>query len=208
MPDRDTRTLPLQPLDADTAAAVRSVFHRYDPPLWLVTAAASADPGSRRGGCIATCVTRASIVGDRPRVVAGIARQHHTWRLIEQSGCFAVALLPESALELVWRFSLASGKDKDKFADLPDLRTPLGNPRVAGVLAWLDCRVENRMSTGDRTVYVAEVTGGGNETDDPPLTAGRLMDLAPDDKRAELDRLYARDGRIDAAAIDAWRGRG
>jgi hypothetical protein len=31
------------------------------------------------------------------------------------------------------------------------------------------------------------------------------MDLAPPDKRAELDRLYARDGGIDAAAIDAWR---
>jgi hypothetical protein len=31
------------------------------------------------------------------------------------------------------------------------------------------------------------------------------MDRAPADKRAELDRLYARDGRIDADAIKLWR---
>jgi flavin reductase (DIM6/NTAB) family NADH-FMN oxidoreductase RutF len=139
-------------------------------------------------------------------MVAGIARQHHTWRMIEASRRFAVYLLPESALDLVWRFGLATGKDQDKYADLTDARTPLGNPRVDGPIAWLDCRVEHSMSTGDRSVYVAAVTGGGVLDDSaPPLTAGRLMDLAPDDKRAELDRLYARDGGIDAAAIDAWR---
>jgi flavin reductase (DIM6/NTAB) family NADH-FMN oxidoreductase RutF len=117
-----------------------------------------------------------------------------------------VFLLPESALELVWRFGLATGKEGDKLSDLPDRRTPLGNPLVDGPIAWLDCRVENRMDTGDRTIFLAEVTGGqvlGDTAE--PLTAGRLMDLAPADKRAMLDHLYARDGGIDAAAIDAWR---
>ncbi|WP_295884970.1 flavin reductase family protein [uncultured Thiohalocapsa sp.] len=195
-----------QPLDKTAAAAVNAVYHLYDPPLWLVTAAESPEPGSTRGGCIATFVARASIVRDRPRMVAGIARQHHTWRMIEASRCFAVYLLPETALELVWRFGLATGKDADKYADLPDTRTPLGNPRVRGPMAWLDCRVENAMSSGDRSIYLAEVTGGGVLDDSmQPLSAGRLMDLAPADKRAELDRLYARDGGIDAAAIDAWR---
>jgi flavin reductase (DIM6/NTAB) family NADH-FMN oxidoreductase RutF len=205
MADHEHRTDSRQPLDADTAAAVDAVYHLYDPPLWLVTAAETAEPGSRRGGCIATLVARASIIAERPRIVAGIARQHHTWRMIEASGRFAVALLPNSALDLVWRFGLATGKDTDKYAGLADLRTPLGSPCVEGVLARLDCRVENRMDTGDRTVYLAAVTGGGVLADGTPLTAGRLMELAPEDKRAELDRLYAHDGVIDAAAIDAWR---
>jgi flavin reductase (DIM6/NTAB) family NADH-FMN oxidoreductase RutF len=196
-----------QPLDKAAADAVNAVYHLYDPPLWLVTAAESPAPGSRRGGCIATFVARASIVRDRPRMVAGIARQHHTWRMIEASQRFAVYLLPESALDLVWRFGLATGKDTDKFADLPDTRTPLGNPRVDGPSAWLDCRVEHSMSTGDRSVYVAAVTGGQVVLPDagPPLTAGRLMELAPAEQRTELDRLYARDGAIDADAIRAWR---
>jgi flavin reductase (DIM6/NTAB) family NADH-FMN oxidoreductase RutF len=195
-----------QPLDEATADAVDAVYHLYDPPLWLVTSAESADPGSTRGGCIATFVERGSIVRDRPRMVLGIARQHHTWRMIEASGRLAVHLFPETAIDLVWRFGLASGKDRDKFAALSDERTPLGCPRVPGTSAWLDCRVEARMDTGDRTLYLASVLSGG--VSDPaaaPLTAGRLMALAPADKRAELDRLYARDGAIDAAAIDAWR---
>ncbi|WP_295543624.1 flavin reductase family protein [uncultured Thiohalocapsa sp.] len=197
---------PPQPLDQAAADAVNAVYHLYDPPLWLVTAAESPAAGSTRGGCIATFVARASIVRDRPRMLAGIARQHHTWRMIEASRRFALYLLPASALALVWRFGLASGKQVDKYADLPDTRTPLGNPWVDGPIAWLDCQVEQAMSTGDRSVYIAAVTGGGalaNAAE--PLTAGGLMALAPTDKRAELDRLYARDGGIDAAAIDAWR---
>jgi len=208
MPQNNPEAALLQPLDQATADAVNAVYQLYDPPLWLVTAAASSAPGSQRAGCIATFVARASIVRNMPRMVAGIARQHHTWRMIEASGCFAVYLLPESALELVWRFGLDTGKDVDKYADLPDARTPLGNPRVDGPIAWLDCRVERSMSSGDRSIYIAAVSGGGVLDDAAtPLTAGRLMDRAPADKRTELDRLYARDGGIDADAIRAWRAR-
>ncbi len=207
MPDSQARALEhAGALDLATADAVDAVYRLYDPPLWLVTAAETPTAGSQRGGCIAILVARASIVHQMPRMVVGIARQHHTWRMIEASRRFAVYLLPESAVELVWRFGLATGTEIDKYADLPELRTPLGNPRVQGPIAWLDCEVENSMSTGDRSLYIAAVTGGGAQHDGAsPLTAGRLMALAPADKRAELDRLYARDGDIDAAAIDAWR---
>ena len=53
-----------------------------------------------------------------PRVVAGIARQHHTWELIEASNTFILHLLDEQQLDLVWRFGLRSGRDDDKFAGL------------------------------------------------------------------------------------------
>lgn len=196
-----------QPLDTASVDAVRAVYDLYDPPLWLVTAAESTDPDASRGGCIATFVARASIVPELPRMIAGVARQHHTWRMIEASGRFAVHLLPAEGLDLVWRFGLASGRDTDKYAGLPDKRTPLGSPFIDRALAWLDCRVETSMSTGDRSIYLAAVTGGGviDEAAGPPLTAGQLMARAPADKRAELDRLYARDGRIDADAIKLWR---
>jgi flavin reductase (DIM6/NTAB) family NADH-FMN oxidoreductase RutF len=199
-----------QPLDRITAAAIDSVYRLYDPPLWLVTAAenpADGQLGGGRGGCIATFVARASIVRDLPRMVAGIARQHHTWRTIEASQHFALHLLAESELDLVWRFGLQTGRDLDKFADLPDRRSPTGSPLIERAIAWLDCRVETRVDTGDRSLYVAAVTDGGVLKQDagPPLTAGRLMQLAPADKRAELDRLYARDGGIDAQAIMRWR---
>ena len=211
-----------QPLDDAAADAVRAVYHLYDPPLWLVTAAADElndgpPERRRRGGCVATFVARASIVRHLPRMVAGIARHHHTWQLIENSGRFALHLLPQTGLDLVRRFGMQSGRDVDKFAGLTDLRTANGSPRVAGTLAWLDCRVETSLITGDRSVYLAAVTGGGlgdgladhasEGVDEPPLTVGRLMEMAPTEMRAELDRQYARDGVVDAEAIRDWRAR-
>ncbi|MFY9973300.1 MAG: flavin reductase family protein [Chromatiaceae bacterium] len=180
---------------------ISEVFHLYDPPLWLVT----ARHGGRRGGLIATFAVRASIVGELPRMAVGIAKHHHTWRLIEGSGAFAVHLLRADDLGAVWRFGLASGHDTDKLSGLPDQRTPDGNPLYPEALAWLDCRVEARMDTGDRTLYLTEVSGGAVLAKGPALTVGTLLRDAPADRLAELDRLYRADQALDSAAILAWR---
>ena len=76
--------------------AVAEVFARLDPALWVVTASASG----RRGGLLATFVSQASIVAEMPRVVVGLAKQHHTWELVEGSAAFALHLLGEEQTEL------------------------------------------------------------------------------------------------------------
>lgn len=197
---------PLNPLDALRARTVGEVFDLYDPPLWLVTSALAG----RRGGLIATFAVRASIVATLPRMVLGVAKQHHTWGLIEGSGGFALHLLHPRQLDLVWRFGLATGHQVDKFAGLAAATTPGGQPLVADALAWLDCRCESRLDSGDRTIFLAAVTDGGTDTaaavNPEPLKVGRLYAEAPPDARARLDALYARDGAVDAASILAWRG--
>ncbi len=182
-------------------AAITEVFHLYEPPLWLVT---SRD-GERRGGCIATAVTRASILPDLPRILIAVARHHHTWGLIESSGGFALHLLAREDLAAVWRFGLASGHQVDKLAGLDCETTPGGAPLYQGAIAWLDCRVEIGLDTGDRTAYLAAVTGGAVLRRAPPLTVAELLRQAPAERRAELKRLYALDQDQDRAAILAWR---
>ncbi|MBK1699722.1 flavin reductase family protein [Thiococcus pfennigii] len=194
---------PPDDLDPDIQAAIGAVHDLYDPPLWLVTAA----DGATRGGLVATFVARASIVPSLPRMIAGIAKHHHTWGLIEASGGFALHLLSPDQLELVWRFGLQSGHQTDKFAGLARDTTPSGQPRLPEALAWLDCRVETRTDTGDRTLYLAAVTAGSATSRAAPLTAGGLYRAAPPERRARLERLYARDGEIDAEAIHRWRAR-
>ncbi len=189
-------------LSPETRDAIGEVFHLYDPPLWLVTARV----GNRRGGLIATAVTRASIVAELPRMLIAIAKHHCTWQLIESAGRFALHLLPSDDLETVWRFGLASGHRRDKFAGLVWSETPDGNPMHEGALSWLDCRVEQRMDIGDRAVYLGEVVGGAVSHRAPVLTVGILLRDSPPERKAELKRLYAQDQAIDAAAIRAWRG--
>jgi flavin reductase (DIM6/NTAB) family NADH-FMN oxidoreductase RutF len=186
--------------DMDTTAA-STLFAWLDREIWLVTAQA----GARRGGLIATFVSQASIVPDLPRMLLGVAKPHHTWELIEASGAFALHLLGEEQLDLVWRFGLESGHEVDKLADL-DCQTGItGSPLLESAVGWLDCRVETKLDTGDRTIYLAEVMQGQVRQFGPPLTQKRLVQLAPSDKLSELKRRLQQDSVRDTAAILEWR---
>lgn len=185
-------------MDPSAAAAL---FDRLDPPLWLLT----ARHGPRRGGLIATFVGPASIVPDLPRVVLGLACQHYTWELVEASGAFALHLLGEDNLPWVWHFGLRSGRTFDKLEGLDVRAGATGSPLVAGALGWLDCRVEARLDSGDRILYLAEVVASESAGNAPPLTLQQVLERAPADKRSELGQLRARDSAVDAAAIRAWR---
>jgi flavin reductase (DIM6/NTAB) family NADH-FMN oxidoreductase RutF len=183
----------------DTAAA--TLFAWLDREVWLVTARA----GGRAGGLIATFVTPASITPDLPRLLVGLAKSHHTHGLVEESSAFALHLLGEQHLDWVWRFGLASGHDHDKFDGLTFRSGTTGSPLLDDAVGWLDCRVESRMDTGDRTVYLAEVVEGRVTNFARPLTVKHLMRSAPALRLAELKRQRDCDGVADAEAIRAWR---
>ncbi len=180
-----------------------AVFAKLDRELWLVTAQANG----RRSGLIATFVNHASIVPELPRVVIGLAKHHHTWALIDASGAFALHLFSEEHLEWAWRFGLASGRDHDKFAGL-DVRTAVtGSPILADALAWLDCRVEATLDTGDHTLFLAEVVQATPPRAAVPLTARHMVRLAPTERLAELKDQMESDAALDTLAIHAWRHR-
>lgn len=177
------------------------LFALADRELWLVT----AQHGEQRGGLIATFVCHASLPPELPRVLIAVARHHYTWQLIEASGAFALHLLGEEQVELVWRFGLQSGRDVDKLAGLATQTTATLSPRLLDVLGWADCRVEARWDTGDRTVYLAEIIDSRLENKSTPLTINRLLRVAPQEKLQQLRAQREHDSRIDAAAILAWR---
>ena len=184
-----------------TAAA--TLFAWMDREIWLVTAQA----GGKRGGLISTSVDQASIVPDLPRLSVSLARHHHTWELVETSGVFALHLLNEDNLDLVWRFGLESGRSVDKFDGLEAKASALGSPLLGETIGWLDCRVEARLDIGDRTVYVAEVVEGEVTHFAPPLMTTRLMELASPSQLTRLQRDRHLDGYRDTDAILAWRSR-
>lgn len=182
---------------------IQQIFRTLDRELWVVTAQA----GGRRGGLIATTVSQASIVPDMPRVLVGIAMQHHTWRLIEESRAFTLHLLRGEQLDWVWQFGSQSGRDADKFAGLSVRAAASGSPLLPDALAWLDCSVEASLDTGDRTVYLAKVLDCGQNGDEPPLTARAAFARATPEQLQQLRTQQEADAAVDAAAIAAWRQR-
>ena len=180
---------------------ISKVYAQLDPPLWLVTAAA----GGRRGGLIATTVAQASIVSEMPRQLITVNKRHHTHALIEGNGAFAMHLIDETQLDLVWRFGLQSGRDVDKFTGLLFRNGATGSPLLPEALGWFDCRVEARMDSGDRTIYLAAVVDGRMERTGPPLTNRCFFDIAPPDKQNIMNEQYEHDARLDAVSIQQWR---
>jgi flavin reductase (DIM6/NTAB) family NADH-FMN oxidoreductase RutF len=183
------------------SAAASKLFRRLDRELWVVT----AGDGVRRGGLLATFVSQASIVPHLPRVLVGLAKQHHTWELVESSGAFGLHLLGEEQLDWAWRFGLYSGRDIDKLSGLATRVGASGAPLLTEAPGWLDCRVEARLDTGDRTVYLAEVVDARAPNPGPILTVKRMLQMAPADRRRIMEEQLVRDGAADACAIEEWR---
>jgi flavin reductase (DIM6/NTAB) family NADH-FMN oxidoreductase RutF len=181
--------------------AIGELFLRIDREAWIVTAAHAG----RRGGLVATFVSPASIVPDIPRIIAGIAKTHETWKLIEESGAFAAHLVDATQTDLVWRFGLTSSRDVDKFAGLEVGSAATGSPILRDALAWLDCRVETRMDTGDRTIFLGEVHDGACTSNARPLSLQALLASAPPEKIQMLREQMNADAGHDAEAIKRWR---
>ena len=93
----------------------------------------------------------------------------------------------------------------DKFAGLDVATAATGSPVLKDAVGWLDCRVEERLDAGDRTVYLAEVVQSQVTHFTQPLTLQRLLQLAPPDRLRELKRQRHADADVDAAAVLAWR---
>ena len=148
---------------------------------------------------------RVSLVLSLPRVTVALAKHHFTHELIEASNAFCMHLIGEDQLDWVWRFGIPSGREVDKFSGLATSTGASGSPILSGAPAWVDCRVEARMDTGDRTVYLAEVLDARIERTAPPLTLKRLLELASSELLREMKQALERDVELDRAAILNWR---
>ena len=169
--------------------------------VWVVT---SAHAG-QRNGLIATFVSPISIVPELPRFAIALSKGHHTWTLVEASGVLAVHLLTADQIDLAWRFGTQTGREVDKFADVAYRTGMTGAPVLTEAKGWLDCRVEARLDTGDRTLYLVEVVDGDLSQVFAPLTQQQLINGATPEQMQTLRSQLAADAGRDAVAIRQWR---
>jgi flavin reductase (DIM6/NTAB) family NADH-FMN oxidoreductase RutF len=183
--------------------SIQSVLELIDREIWIVTAAAD----DRAGGLVATWVSAASIDPRRPTMMIGLAPNHFTADLVEQSQAFALHLLAPSQIELAWHFSLSSGRDTKKLDGLAYRAGLSGAPILADCQAWLDCRVFARYDAGDRIFYWGDVLAGDLLGAGVPLREKQVLAAATDDQRAALAQSRAADIAQLAPLGEAWRTR-
>ncbi len=195
--ERDNMS-PASPLET-----IDKLLRLIDREVWLLTAAA----GERRGGLLATWVSVASIDPQRPVLLAGIAPNHFTAELVQQSGRFVAHLLQPAQTALAWNFADGSGRDRDKLAGLATKNSQGSGPQLTDCLAWFDCRVFSRYDAGDRLFFWADVVAAGEPDQGVPLREKEFIRSLTDEQRKSLLASRSADVAWQQAEHEAWRRR-
>lgn len=180
---------------------IDSVLRLIDREVWVITSAA----GTRRGGLTATWVSAASIDRQHPVLLIGIAPNHFTSELIEESQAFIAHLLSESQTDIAWNFTKDSGRERDKLAGLEFAPGIHGVPVLRNCLAWLECRVFARYDAGDRWFYWADVLAASQVSVGVPLREGEFIQRLSADQRQALARGRQADVSVLQPMFQGWR---
>ena len=132
--------------DALDPTAFRGLLRRQASTVTVVTA-----PGRPPVGFTATSFTSVSL---HPPVVSFcLGHGTSSWAAVSRAGHVAVHLLAAGQQELAARFATSG---IDRFGGLERWQLgPHGVPLLEGTLAWLLCRVIDRVEVGDHTVVLA-----------------------------------------------------
>ena len=134
---------------------MQSLISRATPTgVYVVTVKA----GEKINGMTAAWVTQVSF---KPVLVAvSIAPQRYTYSLIKEAGMFCLNALPAGALDLAKHFGFKSGRKTDKLKEIPHTYAKNGSPVLKEAYAYLECKVEDELETGDHTLFVGSIVDG------------------------------------------------
>lgn len=130
----------------------------------------TARQDSKDNGCI---INTCSQLTDSPlQIQVTVNKQNLTHDMILETGVFNVSILTQEATFWVFQhYGFQSGRDVDKFENLPEARTANGLRYVAGCTnAVLSGKVVKAVDCGTHTLFIAEVTEAKVLDDAPSAT--------------------------------------
>ncbi len=156
------------------SAEFRRVMGRFATGVAIVTSRL----GDELHGMTANAVTSVSL--EPPLVLICIDNTADSHDIIDRSGIFALSILSREQEQLSRAFAIKEGDTAHRLDDVPYHARATGAPVIDGSLAYVDCRVVERHSGGDHTIFIAEVVEAGSLSDQPPLIfyQGRYLGLA------------------------------
>ena len=104
-----------------------------------------------------TCAWAMRVSHRPPLVAVSVGKTRFSHDLIAEAGSFSVNVLAQDQLELARHFGLKSGRDVNKFTNIPYKTAKTGAPILEEVAAWLDCKLVGSCPAGDHTIFVGEV---------------------------------------------------
>lgn len=93
-----------------------------------------------------------------PLVAVCPARTSSSWPRVRAAGAFCINVLGADQKHLCDRFARSG---EGKFTDVAWQAAATGSPVLAGVVAWIDCRLDAEHEAGDHTIAVGRVVDIG-----------------------------------------------
>ena len=136
----------------------RRVLWKMPSGLYVI---GSTDKGDRRNGMTANFVSQLSF--DPKWVGVSVEREAFTHELIDAGGCFAISLIDQEDRAIVRKFTKPVEVDlaAKTLNGFEYLERSTGAPILAQAVAFIDCEVRERLSTGDHTLFAGEVVDAG-----------------------------------------------
>ncbi|MFS4097686.1 flavin reductase family protein [Streptomyces sp. AF1A] len=155
--------------DAVGAEDADGFFHRLDPDMCVVTAAA----GGERAGCLVGFACQCSI--RPPRFAVWLSKANRTYRVARAAQCLTVHLLTREQRELAELFGGRTGDEVDKFAGLDVAEGHGGAVVLKDAAAWFVGTILHRTDGGDHVGFVLDPVQWGQGREGQLL---RLSDAA------------------------------
>jgi flavin reductase (DIM6/NTAB) family NADH-FMN oxidoreductase RutF len=111
------------------------------------------------------------VSSEPPLVSVAVHNKHQSARLLQDMDAYVINLIDAGQAEFAkrWYGPAESGYDKLKTAeyeDSPVTKTPV----LAGGVGYIECKLVDRISVGDHTMFIGEVVAASLDSDKPVLT--------------------------------------
>ena len=115
----------------------------------------TATPDGRRNANIVTWLTQTAMGGTV--LAVALYKIDYTIELVRESGILNVNLLATDQPGLIRKLGQQSGRNKDKFKNLPHALDERGCPYLTEAVGYVQCRVLHSTDAGDHELFVCEV---------------------------------------------------
>jgi flavin reductase (DIM6/NTAB) family NADH-FMN oxidoreductase RutF len=145
---------------------VLAVLKRFEYGVYIVTM------GKGETGNAFTASWVVQVSSEPPMVAVAIHNKHQSARILNDQPSFVVNLMPveSEAVARTYYGPAESGYEKLKTSNISN--SPVtGNPVISGAAAYVECKITNRVATGNHTIFIGEVVGGNSVSEEPILTS-------------------------------------
>ena len=149
--------------DDDPQRQLAAALGRVPSGIYILTATADGV----ETGMLSSWVQQCSF--QPPLVSVAVRREREIVALLGKDARFTLNILESSQTDMIAHFGKGFALADDAFAGLEVTRDAARGPVLAEALAYLDCRVVDRLSTGDHDLFIGQVLAGALLDEGQPM---------------------------------------